>query len=119
MSQTLAQRRTALVRANEVRLAMSDVKRELADGRLELADAVNDPRAQRMRVAALLRAVRHIGPKKADQICHSLLIGPGRHVGDLSDRQRLLVAKAGTMPVTRSSQMRLSMAVNGDELVIA
>ena len=92
------QRLRALAKANEVRLARAQLKRELAAGRIELAQVVADPPtcAQTAKVRALLLVVPRIGPARADRLLAHRRIAHTKTVGGLSDRQRAeLVAALG------------------------
>ena len=96
-------------RANQIRFAMSSVRREVAalpyaEGCLRAAELIEDPDeiVGRMRVEFLLRAIRQVGRNRAQEIARladaSTLrrIGPVRvksdGVGPLSLRQRSIIA---------------------------
>jgi len=92
------QRLRALAKANEVRLARAQLKREVATGRLALARVVADPPtcAQTAKVRELLLVVPRIGPARADRVLARCRIAYAKTVGGLSDRQRAeLVALLG------------------------
>jgi hypothetical protein len=92
------QRLRALAKANEVRLARAQLKREVATGRLALARVLADPPtcAQTAKVRELLLVVPRIGPARADRVLARCRIAHAKTVGGLSDRQRAeLVALLG------------------------
>src|SRR6266542_6146815 len=64
------QRLRALARANEVRLARAQLKREVAAGRIALARVLAGPPscAQTAKVRELLLVVPRIGPARADRV---------------------------------------------------
>ena len=93
MPPTGQQRLSALARANDVRLAISEIRGELRRGELDVADALRDPRAQRMIVYDVLRARRRYGPRIARKILDQLQISERRRVGELTDRQRAAIAQ--------------------------
>jgi hypothetical protein len=64
----MTQARMALERANEVRVQMAQVKVELATRRLRLADALEDERAQRASVAALVQALPRWGERRTRRV---------------------------------------------------
>jgi hypothetical protein len=84
------QRLGALAHANEVRLARAQLKRDLAAGRLGLAEVLSEPPAcaQMARVRELLLAVPGIGPAKADRAFIQCRIAYAKTVAGLSGRQR-------------------------------
>lgn len=86
------QRLEALERANVVRLAAADVKREVRDGRLLIEDAVFDDRAQSIVLRTLLMTPSRVGPVRVDRLLRRLEISGHRRIGDLTDRQRKVVA---------------------------
>lgn len=88
-----AQSLAALEVANQVRFAGCEVRREVTAGTLGLFDALHDPRAERLPVERLLRSVRGIGAVKARTVLRYLFIGERRLVGELTDRQRGLIAQ--------------------------
>src|SRR6266702_7669525 len=80
------QRLRALAKANEVRLARAQLKRELAAGRIELAQVLADPPpcAQTAKVRELLLVVPRIGPARADRLLAHRRIAHTKTVGGLS-----------------------------------
>jgi hypothetical protein len=80
----------ALAKANEVRVARAQLKRELAAGRIELARLVAEPPAcvQTAKVRELLLAVPRIGPVGADRALARCRIAHAKTIAGLSERQR-------------------------------
>lgn len=90
------QRRRALDRANEVRLAAAEVRAEVAAGCLSIEEALYDERAGSLTAARLIMARRWWGPTKTRKLLHRLMIGEQKRVGMLTDRQkRAIVEKIG------------------------
>ena len=94
---TPGQRAAALSRATQARKASAALLADLKTGRLSLTAALGDNRAQRVRVAQIVRALPRIGPVKAARILSDAGIAEGKRVGGLGARQRaaLLAAVGG------------------------
>jgi hypothetical protein len=88
------QQMKALERANVVRFAAADVKRELRDGRLLLGDALWDERAQSIVLRTLLMTRDRVGPMRVDLLLKRLEINGYKRVSALTDRQKGVVADA-------------------------
>ena len=88
------QQMKALKRANIVRFAAADVKREVRNGRLLLGDALFDDRAQSVVLRDLLMAQRFQGPLKVDRLLDTLNVNGYRRVSEITERQKWLVADA-------------------------
>lgn len=88
------QQMKALERANIVRFAAADVKREVRNGRLLLGDALFDDRAQSVVLRDLLMAQRFQGPLKVDRLLDTLNVNGYRRVSEITERQKWLVADA-------------------------
>ena len=88
------QQMKALEQANTVRFAAADVKRELRDGRLLLGDALWDDRAQSVVLRTLLMTRDRVGPVRVDRLLRRLEINGHKRVGDLTERQKGVVADA-------------------------
>jgi hypothetical protein len=86
------QRREALARADEIRLGMSAVRKEVYTGQLPLSQALFDERAQPMRIGVLLDAQWRWGPVKTRKFLHALQVGEHRRVRELTSRQLECVA---------------------------
>lgn len=82
------QRRANLERAKEARRARAELRRELKTGRISLAAALDDQRAQRLYVRQLLTSLPGIAQQRAGEIMCRLDIAPGRRVHGLGSRQR-------------------------------
>lgn len=89
-----AQYMSALADANRSRLAQADVKHEIADGTLTVADALTDPRAQTMRIGDLLTSQHRWGTTRTNRLLAQVMIGERRKVRDLTDRQQHLIVAA-------------------------
>ena len=90
----MSQRLEALKVANEVRFAAADVKREIRDGRLRLADALWDERADPIVLRDLLLVQVGKGPRRVDTFLNQVEVNGHRRVRDLTERQRRVVADA-------------------------
>ena len=88
------QQMKALERANVVRFAAADVKREVSGGIIPLRDALFDDRAQSVVLRDLLMAQRFQGPLKVDRLLDTLNVNGYRRVSEITERQKWLVADA-------------------------
>lgn len=79
---------SALAKANELRLARAQVKRDLCAGRRTIADVLDEPSVQTMRVAALLAAQNRWGAKRARETVRQVPCSEFLAVRDLTPRQR-------------------------------
>lgn len=88
------QRMRALERANEVRLARAQLKRQIADGHTTAARIILDlpPEARNWSVRELLMSQRRWGSIRSRKLLSELQISELRPIGALTDRQRLLLA---------------------------
>lgn len=87
------QNMAALARANLVRLAAADLKRDIADGRLSVVDALlADDRAQPMKVFDLLRAQVRWGDERTKKLLTQHRLKETKRVRELTERQRLALA---------------------------
>lgn len=93
-----AQVAQALNTANEVRLGMAQVRREVRDGLLPFDVALDDPRAQGLTIYELLRAQRRWGHLRTERVLRprrdgrrGLDIWPFRRVGDLTAHEKQLI----------------------------
>lgn len=85
---TVDQRRSALEKANETRVAMSEVRLELAAGVIALAEALEDERAGACFVYAMLNSIRRVGPYRARRVMFDAGVPELKRVRDLTPRQR-------------------------------
>ncbi len=93
------QRMRALERANAVRLARAELKRQIAHGRLSAGDVILELPSEAMSwsVGELLMSQRRWGSNRARKLLSGLQISENRHLGMLTERQRrLLASQLGT-----------------------
>jgi len=92
------QRLRALKRANEIRTARAQLKRQLAAGEIELAQILAQPPAcaRTARVRDLLLALPRIGSVKAGRILARCGIAHSKTLAGLSDRQRAELATSSS-----------------------
>lgn len=98
---TLAQRMSALEKANEIRIYRAALKREIAAGLVDAAGKLtdNDPMLETMKVHELLMAMPGTGRVKVNRILTREQVSPSKTIGGLSARQRgALVTALGTLP---------------------
>jgi len=88
------QRLQALERANAVRLKRAELKRRIAGGQLSAADVILDLpwEATSWPVGELLTSQRRWGSIRAHKLLAGLHISETRPVGELTERQRRVVA---------------------------
>jgi hypothetical protein len=103
MTQEPQQRMRALERANEVRLKRAELKRRIADGHLTAADVVLElpPEAKNWSVGELLKCQRRWGSIRSHKLLAGLQISEKRPIGNLTDRQRRLIADRIAMHAPR------------------
>jgi hypothetical protein len=85
----------ALARANEVRLARAQMKREIASGHRSVLDVVRECpwEAESMTVGELLRSQRRWGRARSRKLINSVGLTENKQLGSFTQRQRdLLVA---------------------------
>ena len=87
---SLDQRMEALRRANEIRTARAQLKRDLKAGRRSIHDLLLEPPeyVETAKVFDMLLAVPKYGRVKANKILQMCRISPSKTIGGLSDRQR-------------------------------
>jgi hypothetical protein len=85
-----AQHMVALERANEIRLARSEVKHKIAEGHMTVGEALGEECCQSMTVGALLCCQYRWGRVRMLRFLSRLLvpIGESRRIDALTDRQR-------------------------------
>lgn len=93
---SLDQRMASLRRANTIRTARSQLKRDLRAERTTAAAVLADPPdyALTMKVYDLLVAQRWVGPARARRVLVVCQIGPVKTIGGLTPRQRGVIAEA-------------------------
>lgn len=85
--QQASQSLEALAVANQVRLAGSLLKKEIAAGATSAASALTDPRARGLTVSALLISQHGWGRTKTLRLLRKHHISESRYVVELTDRQ--------------------------------
>jgi len=80
----------ALQRANEIRSARAQLKRELKAGRVHIHGVLLDPPEylQNAKVSELLLSVPKYGRVKVNRLLTQCRISPSKTLGGLSERQR-------------------------------
>jgi hypothetical protein len=80
----------ALAQANKVRLARAELKRQVADGELSVADVVlSCPwEAERMTIADLLMSQHRWGRTRCRRFLTQLSMNETKTIGSMTDRQR-------------------------------
>lgn len=84
----------ALARANEVRLARAELKRQVADGEISAADVILECpwEAASMPVADLLTSQRRWGTTRCRKVLQSVPMSENKTVGSMTERQRRALA---------------------------
>jgi len=87
---SLAQRREALEKANEIRSKRAQLKRDLKAGRISIYDLLVSPPhyIETAKVLDVLLAVPKYGRVKANKALRMCRISANKTVGGLSERQR-------------------------------
>lgn len=89
-----AQRMRALVRANEIRSARAQLRRDVRDGRRTVRDVLFDPpdEAHTMPVGELLLAQHRWGRTRVRRALAAVPVAENKPLKALTDRQRLVLA---------------------------
>ena len=89
------QRMDALKRANRVRLARAELKRNVASGQVRAAEVILTPpwEASSMPVDELLTSQRRWGTERARRFLASMQIPENKQIGTMTERQRGCVAR--------------------------
>lgn len=84
----------ALARANEVRLARAELKRQIADGDVTAADVILDApwEAETMSVADLLMSQHRWGHTRCRKFLQCIPMSENKTIGSMTDRQRRALA---------------------------
>jgi hypothetical protein len=84
----------ALARANEVRLARAELKRQVADGEISAAHVILECpwEAASMTVADLLTSQRRWGTTRCRKLLQSVPMSENKTVGSMTERQRQALA---------------------------
>jgi hypothetical protein len=87
---SLDQRMEALARANHIRVARAQLKKDLKDGRAQIEAILLDPPdwVSTANVFDMLMAVPKFGRVKAARLLNQCRISQSKTVGGLSERQR-------------------------------
>lgn len=88
------QRREALAKAAEARREKAGLLHSLKDGSVTLSEVLDDPRAERIRVEALVRALPGYGRARSQRLMNELGIAHSRRVRGLGVRQRRALLEA-------------------------
>ncbi len=80
-----------LAYAAQVRAGIADVRRAVRTGTMTISEALDDPRAQRMRIGDLLAAQRLSTPAQIDEQLHGAACSPLRRIEHLTARGRRAV----------------------------
>ncbi len=87
---SLDQRMDALKRANDIRTARAQLKKDLKAGRVSIQDLLDSPPEYVLtaKVFDMLLAVPKYGRVKANRVLNQCRISPAKTIGGLSERQR-------------------------------
>jgi len=94
----------ALARANAVRFARAEDKRRIKRGALDPAGVLLDPpdHWRAARVIDLLLAIDRVGRERASRwLVTAGHVSPTRHIGELTERQRVVLARSIGVFVSR------------------
>lgn len=92
---TPEQRFAASQKAIETRKARMRLKREMKEGNLSVAAAIELPVMQRMKVYEFIRAIPGIGTNRAKEFMLNNSIADNRRVGGLSEHRRAQIIALG------------------------
>lgn len=92
---TPKERSAASQKAIETRRTRMRLKREMKDGELSIASAIELPVMQRMKVFEFIRAIPGIGPNRAREFMLANSIADNRRIGGLSEHRRAQVIALG------------------------
>jgi hypothetical protein len=111
------QRMRALERANEVRLKRAELKRQIADGSITAADVILElqDEAKNWSVGELLKSQRRWGSIRSLKLLAGLHISEKRPIGELTMRQRHLIAERLAVHASRQLAMREQCEVEVQE----
>jgi hypothetical protein len=85
----------ALARANEVRLARAELKRQVADGEISAAHVILECpwEAASMTVSDLLTSQRRWGSTRCRKLLASIPMSENKAIGSMTERQRQALAR--------------------------
>jgi hypothetical protein len=106
------QRLQALERANEIRLARAELKRQIAYGTISAADVILEPplEAHSWAIAELLLSQRRWGDTRCRKFLMRNQISETKAVGALTERQRRLLAEQLSCAVAQQADLTLISA---------
>ena len=86
----------ALARANQVRLALAALKRDVGAGRRAVTDVITESpwEAESMSLSELLCSQRRWGRARSRKLLSSAALGEAKKVGTLTERQRRILVGA-------------------------
>ena len=84
----LRQRRDALEIATGVRVGQRQLKDDLRDGYITFKAALVDPRAGKLTLQQLIRAMPNWGIHRANVVAREARVSPERYVVDISEHER-------------------------------
>jgi hypothetical protein len=89
-----AHRFRALARANEIRMARAELKRQIAEGEIEVAEVLLDPpfAALSWSVGELLVSQRGWGATRCRRFLNRNHVSERKPIGELTERQRRVLA---------------------------
>ena len=95
----------ALQRANAVRLARAELKRQVAEGKITAAEAILRPPAEieGMAIAELLMSQRRWGQTRCRSVLTAVPLPETKTVGSMTDRQRRVLASLLAQPQDAAS----------------
>lgn len=114
----------ALAKANQVRYARADLKREMAARKVSLEQAMKRPCVRNMTIGELLLALPRYGPTRVVRLLDAVSISECRRICDLTERQRTIVVEALGPPPDELTEehefiLRMLSRVNGSGPVLA
>jgi predicted DNA binding protein len=86
----------ALARANQVRLARAELKRQIGAGHRAVTDVISESpwEADSMSLSELLCSQRRWGRARSRKLLSSTALGEAKKVGSLTERQRRILVHA-------------------------
>jgi hypothetical protein len=95
---SLEQRTAALKKANRIRSARAEIKRQLGAGRKTFEQLFDEPACATMKVVDALLAMPKVGRVKANRALTIARVSPSKTIAGLSTRQRRELTNAVTTP---------------------
>ena len=91
--EVVPQHLAALERANEIRFARAQVKRDVKAGSVPVAEALELECCETMPLGELLRAQRSWGPGRVRRLLQRVPVSETKRVGTLTGRQRDMIVE--------------------------